>query len=312
MAHTDAPPDPPTVGPIDLVTGAFGNTGPSIVRLLHEQGRLVRTLTTASPGGPIASEIAVVRPDWHDPTTLVDAFGGVSTFYNTFWMRTGAPGSHGTDYGVVVDRSTALIEAARRAGVERIVHISVAHADAPEAQRYPYFAAKARVEAVLRASGLPHAIVRPALVFGGGPGIVDQLARVLRWVPVFGVAGDGRYRVRPVHVDDIARLCVEAAEGASADAPPPVDAVGPDRPTFDELVRWVAAAVGRRARVVRLPTPIVIAAGRALGAVLREDLLTADELRSTMDGLADTDGPATGAVSLRDWLAEPGATLRAR
>lgn len=285
----------------DLVTGAFGNTGSAIARSLVEQGRHVRTLTTAASDDSDAP-IEVIAPDWDDPTQLVRSFDGVSTFYNTFWMRTGNPGSHGTDYGMAIARSVALLEAARRAGVERIVHLSVAHADAPDAQRYPYFAAKARVEAVLRSTGIAHAIVRPAVMFGGGPGIVEQLARVLRWVPVFGVAGDGRYQVRPVHVGDVARLCVDGAAHASVDAVP-VDAVGPDRPTFDELVRWVAASVGRRARLVHLPATAVIAAGRTLGTIAREDLLTADELRSTMDGLADTDGPATGTVSLRAWLA---------
>lgn len=297
--------------PLDLVTGAFGNTGARIAGLLAAQGRSVRTLTTSGPGPDDDGTIAVVRPDWDDPSSLVAAFDGVSTFFNTFWMRTGTSGSHGTDYSVPLARSRALLEAARRAGVERIVHLSVAHADAPGAQRYPYFAAKARVEELLRATEVPHAIVRPALVFGGGPGLVEQLVRVLRRAPVFGVAGDGQYRVRPVHVDDVARLCVDGAATATVGATP-VDAVGPERPTFEELVRDVGAALGRRVRIVHLPAPLVVAAGRTIGAVLREDLLTADELRSTMDGLADTDGPATGSVSFRAWLAAESATFRSR
>src|SRR5690606_22667338 len=126
-------------------------------------------------------------------------------------------------------------------------------------------------------------------------GMVEQLQLVLRWVPVMGIAGDGTYRVRPVHVDDVARLCVAPGDGV-------VDAVGPDRPTFEEVVRAVATSLGTRRLFVHLPAPLVVAAGRALGVVFRQELITADELKSTIDGLADTDGPATGHVGLMDWL----------
>jgi uncharacterized protein YbjT (DUF2867 family) len=283
---------------VALVTGAFGNTGAAIARLLHAEGCAVRTVTTHAP----ADRGDIEAFGFGDPR----AFDGVDTFVNTFWMRTGDPGSHGTRYTEAVDRATELLASAAAAGVRRIVHLSVAHADHPAAQKYPYFAAKARVEQVLRDTGVAHTIVRPALIFGGASGMLEQLAMVLRRAPVFGVAGAGEYRVRPVHVDDVARLCVAHVDGPESVT---VDAVGPDRPTFDELVRLVAAALGRRARIVHLPTGLVVGAGRLLGMVTRQDLLTGDELRSTMEGLADTDGPATGTVSLTAWVAEHGAAL---
>lgn len=278
--------------PLDLVTGAFGNTGAQITALLHDAGHQVRTLTAHAPAAPGDVD---VRP-WD---AIGPAFEGVTTFYNTFWMRTGNPGSAGRDYSQAVARSTALIEAAAAAGVSRIVHLSVAHADHPKAAKYAYHAAKAHVEKLVVSTGIEHTIVRPALIFGGGPGMVDQLAMVLRRSPVMGIAGDGAYRVRPVHVDDVARLCVHGPAGV-------VDAVGPDRPTFEELVRAVAVAIGTRRVFVHLPAPVVIAAGRALGKLAREELITADELRSTIEGLADTDGPATGEVGILAWLAEHG------
>ncbi|HRE02674.1 MAG TPA: NAD(P)H-binding protein, partial [Ilumatobacteraceae bacterium] len=204
----------------DLVTGAFGNTGSAIAARLQAGGRRVRTLTSrAQPsraGTSRAGDDATIEVfGWDD---LARAFDGVATFYNTFWMRTGNPGSHGTDYSLAAERSARLIEAAAAAGVERIVHLSVAHADDPAAAKYPYFAAKAGVEAMIRATGITHTIVRPALIFGGGPGMVEQLAWVLRRMPVMGVAGDGTYRVRPVHVDDVADLVVTAGRFADATA----------------------------------------------------------------------------------------------
>jgi len=282
------------VGSLDLVTGAFGNTGSAIAARLAADGHRVRTLTTHAPAD--TRDIHQPSIQVFDWSALHAAMAGVDTFYNTFWMRTGNPGSGGTDYSQAVARSTALVDAAAAAGVRRIVHLSVAHADHPAAAEYPYFAAKAHVEELIRASGLEHTIVRPALVFGGGRGMVEQLAMVLRRVPVMGIAGDGNYRVRPVHVDDVARLCVEHPGGT-------IDAVGPDRPTFEELVRAVAAALGKRHLFVHLPTALVVTAGRLLGKLAGEELITDGELRSTMEGLADTDGDPTGHVSVLDWIA---------
>lgn len=284
---------------LDLVTGAFGNTGSAIARRLLAAGRHVRTLTSqAATGG---ADIDVFG--WDD---LAVAFDGVATFYNTFWMRTGNRGSGGSDYSQALDRSTRLIEAAAAAGVERIVHLSVAHADHPDAAQYPYFAAKTQVEGLIRATGIAHTIVRPALIFGGGPGLLEQLALVLRRSPVMGIAGDGSYRVRPVHIDDVADLVVA---GGRVDGSSTIDAVGPDRPTFEELARAVAAALGKRRLFVHLPTPVVIGAGRVLGKLARQELLTGDELRSTIAGLADTDGPATGTTGVLDWIASRGRQL---
>ncbi len=279
--------------PIDLVTGAFGNTGSEIAARLLASGRGVRTLTD-HPG---ANADIDSRPHaFGDADRLRDAFTGVSTFYNTYWMRTGD--QHGA-YDTVVARSEELIAAAEAAGVERIVHLSVVKPSATSP--YAYFRGKAAVEDRLARSPIPAAVIRPALIFGGEAALVQTLAYILRRAPVFAVAGDGQYRVRPVHVDDVADLCVAAGQHRERET---VDAIGPERPTFLELVTSVRDAMGRRTRLVKLPPQVVLTAGRVLGAVLREQLLTRDELLSTIDGYADADGPATGERLLSTWLRE--------
>ena len=192
-------------------------------------------------------------------------------------------------------------------GVRRIVQFSVTHPslDSP----YPYFRGKARVEAAVRGCGIPAAIIRPALIFGGDALLVHSLAWLLRRMPVFAVPGDGNYRVRPVHVDDVAGLCVAAG---LRDADEIIDAVGPERPTFNELVTTLRDAVDGRARIVHAPAALVLAGAKVLGAALRDDLLNRDELRSTMEGLADADGPATGAIALSSWIAQHADTLGVR
>lgn len=291
---------------IDMVTGAFGNTGSVIAELLAEQGRRVRTLTnhpdrsTDRAASDAASLIDIEPYCFDDPDRLAASFDGVETFYNTYWMRTGEHGN----YDALVQRSTALLAAAERAGVERIVHLSVANPSLES--RYPYFRAKATVEEAMRGSSMPVAIVRPALMFGGRTALLNNLAWVLRHAPIFGVAGDGQYRVRGVHVDDVARICIEAGARRGVET---IDAVGPERLRYLDFVTVVRDLVKSRARIVRMPAWMVLAGSQLLGIVMRDELLTRSELYSTMEGIADTDGPATGRVVLTDWLREHAVEL---
>ncbi len=279
-------------GQIDLVTGAFGNSGAAIAERVLAAGHEVRTLTNRPGDDP---RLTCLRYAFGNPSQLAEAFAGVTTFYNTYWQRTGD--QHGR-YDTAVDRCQQLIAAAEEAGVERIVHLSVIKPalDSP----YPYFRGKAQVEARLAASPVPGAVVRPALIFGGDAALLNSLAYLLRRAPVFAVPGDGAYRVRPVHVDDVADLCVAAGNQRDRST---VEAIGPERPTFLELVTSLRSAIGARTRVLKAPPAAVLAAGRLIGALLREQLLTRDELVSTMEGLADADGPATGRTLFSDWLA---------
>ncbi len=287
-------PDRPGSATVDLVTGAFRNVGSAIARELSVRGRRVRTLTGHPPHGPQDHGREVLPFTWDDDDALADSFTGIRTFYNTYWMRMGD--AHGR-YDTAVQRCEKLIAAAEAAGVERIVHVSVAHPSLTSP--YPYFRGKAQVEARLCESPISSAVARPALVFGGDSVMVNNLAWVLRRVPVFAVPGSGRYRVRPVHADDIARLCVDLGERRDHVV---VDAVGPDRPSYREMVTLVRDAVGGRARIVPAPTPVVLAGAAVLGAVVGDDLVNRDELVSTTKGLADSDGPSTGTTSFASWV----------
>ena len=91
-----------------------------------------------------------------------------------------------------------------------------------------------------------------------------------------------------------------------------LDAVGPDRPTFLELVQAIRTAVGSRAPIVRVPGSLVPPISSALNLALHDVLLTRDEYRAMADGLADTDGPGTAPTSITDWLADHAATIGSR
>jgi uncharacterized protein YbjT (DUF2867 family) len=286
---------------LDVVTGAFSYSGSSLARALLQSGRQVRTLTGHAGRAPAGTSIDVHPLDFDDQLGLVASLSGVTTLYNTYWVRFAR---RTVDHEQAVANSKALFRAAERAGVQRIVHVSITHPSS--ASPLPYFRGKALVERALAECEVSSAIVRPAILFGGDDVLLNNIAWLLRRLPVFAIGGRGDYRIRGIHVDDLAQLCLAKAAEAHDSV---TDAVGPERPTFTELVGAIRVAVGSRARLLHVPGATVPAVARILGLALHDVLLTADEYRAMAAGLADTDGPATGPTVLSAWLAEHGSGL---
>jgi uncharacterized protein YbjT (DUF2867 family) len=287
---------------IDAVTGAFSFTGRAIAARLLDEGREVVTLVRRPPPvNPAGDRVRIAPLALDEPGTLAASLAGVDTMYNTYWIRL----PHGSaSFETALDGSLRLIEAAIRAGVRRIVHISVVNA--AETAPTAYFVAKARLEKEVRASGMSHAIVRPTLTYGPGDILINNLCWVLRRFPVFGVPGDGRYRLQPVHVDDVAAIAVRAGRQTAALT---TDAAGPETFGFDELVRILAAAVGSRTRLVHLPPPVALGASRMLGLLVRDVMLTRDEVTELMASLLVSSEPPAGVISLREWVQSEGSHL---
>lgn len=296
----------------DVVTGAFGYSGAAIARVLRAAGHEVRTMTGhphPMPGSGPGTEGIDTRPlDFTDPDALAADLAGAHTLYCTYWVR--FPHGSATRESAVAN-SKILFDAAKRAGIERIVYVSILHADT--ASPYPYFSGKGQVEEHLKASGVPYAIARPAILFGSSAErgvsasvLLNNIAWLLRHLPVFGIADGGGYRVRPVHVDDLARLLVEL--GGRQDNVT-LDAVGPDAPTFRELVGAIRTATGSRSLIVPAPGWLIPPLATVLGAALHDVLLTREEYKSMAAGLANSDAPATGTESLTDWIARHGEEL---
>jgi uncharacterized protein YbjT (DUF2867 family) len=285
----------------DVVTGAFGYSGAVIARGLLAAGHQVRTLTGHPDRAGDQTEIDVRPLDFADADALERDLRGAHTLYNTYWMRFSRAGA---TRAAAVANSRVLLDAATRAGISRIVHISVMHADA--ASPYPYFSGKALVEEHLAATGVPYAIVRPSMLFGADGVLLNTIGWLLRHLPVFGIGGRGDYRVRPMHVDDLARLCLSLG-GLSDNVT--VDGAGPESPTFRELVTAIKAATGSHALILPTPGWAMPPLSAALGTVLRDVVLSREEYQSMAEGLCDSDAPSTGSTSVSDWIAEHGHEL---
>lgn len=286
---------------LDAVTGAFSYSGRAIADALLATGRGVRTLTGHPDRAEPASPIEVAPLDFEDPAGLERSLSGVTTLFNTYWVRF-ARGP--IDHEVAVENSRTLFGAAARAGVRRIVHVSITNPsfDSP----FAYFRGKALVERALAESGVSYAVLRPAILFGGDGVLINNIAYLLRRLPVFAIGGTGTYRIRGIHVDDLAALALAVA-GETGDSV--VHAVGPDRPTFSELVDHLKTCVHSRSVVVRVPGPLLVASARVLGLALKDVLLTGDEYRAMAAGLADSPAPTTGVTSVTEWITRHASSL---
>jgi NADH dehydrogenase len=136
--------------------------------------------------------------------------------------------------------------------------------------------------------------------------LANNIAWILRRMPIFVVPGDGQYLVQPIHVDDLAHICLEAAQSPSGVI---MDAAGPDTMSFEELVRAIRHAVGKHTPILHAPRAAMAALARALGFVVRDVVLTSDEIRGLTSGLLVSHQPALGRISFIEWLNENGPTL---
>jgi uncharacterized protein YbjT (DUF2867 family) len=287
----------------DLVTGAFSYSGSHIAQRLLDTGRQVRTLTShADRDHPLRGQVEALAYRFDDPAALVQSLEGVSTLYNTYWVRFDRGQ---TTFTNAVENSRMLFCAAERAGVQRIVHVSITNPsiDSP----LPYFRGKALVEYALAQTATSYAVVRPTWLFGGQRDVlVNNIAWILRRLPVFAVPGNGSYPVQPVHVDDLARICVEAARRTDDLV---IDAAGPERMSFAHLIALVRRRIGNHGPVVPLPPIAMTAAARLLGLLVSDVVLTRDEIAGLTAGLLASREPPRGEISFSQWLAEHGTTL---
>jgi uncharacterized protein YbjT (DUF2867 family) len=253
---------------------------------------------------PFGERITVARFDFEDRRKLAEHLRGADTLYNTYWVR--FPRRDVT-FERAVTNSETLIQAAVDAGVRRIVHVSITNPS--EDSPFEYFRGKAMVEKTIRDSGLDYAIVRPTVIYGREDILINNIAYILRRVPIFGIPGSGSYRLRPVSVEDVADICVRSGLEATSEV---IDAVGPETFTFEELIRLIARTIARRVLFVHVPPALALIAAASIGKLVGDVIVTGDELKGLMAELVTADGPATGTRRLTEWLGQNADTVGKR
>ena len=287
---------------LHVVTGAFGYSGRYIAERLLERGHRVRTLTnSANRASPLQGRVEAVPYHFEDPERLAESLRGAAVLYNTYWVRF----NHRTfTHAEAVENTRRMFQAAERAGVARIVHVSITNPS--EDSELEYFRGKAILERALQETGIPHTILRPTVLFGKEDILINNIAWMLRRFPVFGVFGDGRYKLQPIYVDDLAKLAVE--EGAAAGTRI-IDAIGPETFAYRELVRTIGEIIGKPRPIVPVPPALGYGAGWIVGKLVGDTVVTREEIAGLMQNLLVTGSPPAGETKLTDWAREHAATL---
>ncbi|MFZ6028400.1 MAG: SDR family oxidoreductase [Chloroflexota bacterium] len=287
------------------VTGAFGYSGKYIARRLLAQNHSPVTLTNSPQrANDFDIPLETLPYNFDRPDALARSLEGVEVLYNTYWVRFNHQRFTHAD---AVQNTLTLFQAARQAGVQRIVHVSITNPslDSP----LEYFSGKARLEQALIESGISYAILRPTVLFGKEDILINNIAWALRHLPVFGVFGNGQYRLQPIYVDDLAGLAV--AYGASTENVI-VDAIGPETFSYSTLVATIAHLIGVRRPIVQVPPWFGYMAGRFIGAWVGDVMITREEIEGLMAGLLYTPSPPVGTTRLTDWIKAHAGTLGRR
>lgn len=277
------------------VTGAFGYSGRYIAQRLLERGERVLTLTNSPHRkNPLSDRIQVAPFNFDDPAELRKSLAGVEVLYNTYWVRF----NHKTfTHADAVLNTRELFSAAKEAGVARIVHVSITNPS--KESHLEYFKGKALLEEALELTGVSHAILRPAVLFGQEDILINNIAWMLRRFPVFGVFGDGNYRLQPIYVDDLAALAVEQGENRENAV---INAIGPETFTYRSLVEQIGEIIEKKRPIVSLSPALGYLMGSVVGKIVNDVMITREEIEGLMADLLYVDAPPAGTTKLTEWL----------
>jgi hypothetical protein len=147
------------------------------------------------------------------------------------------------------------------------------------------------------------------VLFGKEDILINNIAWALRKLPVFGVFGNGQYRLQPIYVDDLAELAVEQGETKENVV---INAIGPETFTYKGLVETIGDIIGQKRPIMSVPPAIGYLAGKLIGNLVDDVLITSEEIDGLMADLLYVDSPPTGKTKLTDWVKEHADSLGRR
>jgi len=284
------------------VTGAFGYSGRYIASRLLQAGHRVITLTNSlNRPSPFGQKVTALPMQFEQPGRLAESLRGADVLINTYWVRF----DHRLfSHSQAVANTKILFQAAKDAAVRRIVHVSITNPDLRS--DLSYFRGKSELESALASLGLSYCILRPAVLFGKEDVLINNIAWSLRHFPVFGLFGNGQYKLQPIYVDDLALAAVEQAAGHRNEI---VNAIGPETFTYRELVQTVMWSLGIKRLILGVPPEVGYWSCRLVGLLVRDVVITRPEIRGLMEGRLCVDAPPLGATKLTDWILRHKDTL---
>lgn len=288
------------------VFGGSGFIGRAIVRALAQEGLLVRVAVrrielaeSVKTAGDVG-QITVMRTNLRMPQSVAAAIAGSQAVINA----AGIPFQRGRQryQSIHVSGARAIAEAARAAGVERLVHISGIGAD-HRSSKNRFIQSKVGAEDAIVAAFPSATILRPSVVFGPDDAMFNRLARIAAMAPFVPVVGSGTAKVQPVFCGDIG-----AAAAAVLARPETAKTVfelgGPRVYTYREISALVLREIGRHKPIIGVPAPLMKIAG-FFAEFLPVPPLTHDQVELlTQDNVARPGAPGLAALGIQPTAAE--------
>lgn len=275
------------------VTGGSGFVGRKLIQALATAGH--ESVCIARGTHPAPSEASrTVRAGVSDAASLREAFDGCEVVAHLAGINRST--AEQTFERVHVEGTRNVVQAARAAGARKIVLLSFLKARPSSGSLY--HETKWAAEGIVKDSGLEFSILKAGVIFGPGDGMITNLRRTLKILPVFAKVGFREATVRPVWVGDVASVIVASAvHDRLKNQTVPV--VGPTELPLSEAVRLVARAMGRPLVVVPLPVWSHYVLGWVGERLMRNPIVTVAQTRMLAEGISD---PLPGCDALPEDL----------
>ena len=298
------------------ITGAFSYTGRYITEQLIQRfgakNLRIINLNRRKLKNPFQdTELEVVTHPlvFDNRSQLTKALEGSSFFVATYWMRFD---HYQTARNEVVNNAKMLVDCAKQAGVERYVYTS--HTQADVDCHVPYIAGKAQVETHVKEQ-FPgsYGIVKPCTIFGDTPEesiVINNIAYLLRTFPVMAIVGDGKYPLHPVHVRDMARLCIEAGIDEHGEGEYDLDAVNPEKTNFIDLLRITRDTLGTNCWLqTGVPLDLAFWCTKPLNWYHKDILIDKTDIDLMTNHITCSHKEPLGRIRYSDWIRENKDTL---
>jgi len=238
-----------------LLTGATGNVGSALLRRLVAENTPVRVLVRDPRRlGPERVRVQISLGDLSDASSFRHALRGVKTVIHLAAAirdqeRQGATIEEVNGLGTL-----RLVRAAERAGVEQFIFFSAIGASLHSQSRF--FRAKAQAERAVEESELRTTTFTPSIIYSPGDPWITLLGR-LAMLPVVPISGSGRAQYEPIWAHDVAGAILGRMEQNGGEPHQRLELAGPERMSYDDIVRTYLEVKHRRRRLVHVPLPVV-------------------------------------------------------
>ena len=265
-----------------FLTGSTGFVGRHMLQRLLAEGHSVRALVRepARAATPEQSGVEFAAGDVVEGAGLDQGMKGCDAVVHLV--------------GIIVERggntfarvhhlgARNVVEAAKRAGIARFVHMSALGVRADGVAAYQ--TTKWRGEEEVRHSGIPYCILRPSLIFGPGDGFVTQMIEIMRSSPLLRpVPGNGSPRFRPIFIDDVTACFARALTNDRA-VNQTIELGGAEELSLEQVLARIARSAGVRKPPVHIPMPLMFAGAFVAQNLWKNPPVTVDQLRMLGEG----------------------------